>query len=118
MCVMEFAPVYLLYRLFYLPVIFLHHWYIDGSRAFGHALIATFERVDETIAIRVTLKHYFQPLYKDYSIVGRILGIVFRSGRIVIGLVVYLAIAAVFIGAYLAWVLIPPAIIAYAVRNV
>jgi hypothetical protein len=115
---MQYAAVYLLIRFIYRPVVFFRHWYVDGSRAFGHAFISTLEKLDETIAIRITLKYFFQPLYKDFSIVGRILGVIFRTGRIAIGTVVYAAVIAIFVAAYLFWLGIPPLILSYVIRNI
>jgi len=115
---MEFSLVYLLYGFVERPLVFLHHWYVDGSRVFAHALVSLLERLDQTIAIRITLKFFFQPLYKDFTAVGRILGVIFRSARILIGLAVYLSVVGVFLVVYLAWLSVPPAIIYYAARNI
>lgn len=96
---------------------FFHHWYVDGSRVLVHKFVSILEEVDKSMAIRLTLKYFFQPLYKDYTIVGRILGVVFRSGRILIGSVFYLFIGVVFLAIYLIWLLIPPTIALLALTN-
>ena len=111
---MNFALVYLINRFFYRIGDFFHHWYWDGSRNFARALIAFLENLDRTFAVRLTFKFLFQPLYKDYSAVGRILGVIFRSGRIAIGLIIYTFSALLFFSIYLAWLLLPPALIIYA----
>ena len=56
--------------------------------------MVTLTAADQSFAVAITLRHFFEPLYKDYSIVGRVLGIVFRSARVVIGGVCYLFLAA------------------------
>jgi hypothetical protein len=114
---MDFALVYLVQRFFYRFFDFFHHWYVGGSRVFAHAFISTLEAADRTFAVKITLKYFFQPLYKDYTAIGRILGVVFRTGRILIGAVIYLAIALIFVAAYLVWLAIPATIIFYAARN-
>jgi hypothetical protein len=114
---MDFALVYLLQRFFYRFFDFFHHWYIDGSRVFAHAFISALEAADRTFAVSITLKYFFQPLYRDYTAIGRILGIVFRTGRIIIGAAVYLAIALLFAAAYLVWLAVPATVIFYAARN-
>ena len=111
---MNFAPNYLVGRLIYRFIDFFHHWYIDGSRNFFHWLTNYLEQLDRSLAFRVTLKHFFQPLYGDYTIVGRILGIIFRILRLAIGLVVYVFILFFSLSSYLIWLLIPILIIAYA----
>ncbi len=112
---MAFAPLYVLHRLFYRIIQFFHHWYVDGSRLFAHAFIGMLESVDQTIAFRVTALHFFEPLYKDYSIIGRILGVIFRSGRLALGAVVYLFLIGCSALIYVAWAAIPIAAIFYAV---
>lgn len=114
---MNFALVYLLHRALYRLGDFFHHWYIDGTRAFAHKFISLLEELDRTFAISITFRYLFQPLYKDYSVVGRIVGFVFRSGRILIGGVVYVFVAVLFLVAYFAWLVIPPAILFYAWRH-
>jgi len=114
---MNFAPNYLAVRLFYRLLDFFHHWYVDGSRNFTHYFINFLEGLDRWIAFRITLKHFFQPLYKDYTLIGRILGVIFRSGRLTIGLVIYTFVSVLFLAIYLIWLAIPPSIIFYAISN-
>lgn len=114
---MDFAPVYLIQRLFYRFVDFFHHWYVDGSRAIGHSFIGTLESADRSLALKITLKYFFRPLYGDYSPVGRVLGIIFRTFRILIGAVVYAVVAALFVAFYVAWLAVPAVIIIYAAKG-
>lgn len=104
---MNFAPGYLVGRLFYRIFDFFHHWYVDGSRAYAHWVVNFFEQMEQTFALKVTIQYFFHPLYKDYTIVGRILGIIFRTGRIVVASILYLFFAAAFSALYLLWILIP-----------
>jgi hypothetical protein len=115
---MDFAPIYLLQRFFYRIGDFFHHWYIDGSRVFGDRFMLTLTAADQSFAVAITLRHFFEPLYKDYSIIGRILGIIFRTGRVLIGAVVYLFIAAVFAVVYVVWLLIPVVALWYAIVGI
>ena len=114
---MDFSFAYLVQRFFYHLFDFFHHWYVDGSRRFAHSFISALESADRTFAVKITLRHFFEPLYRDYSVIGRILGIVFRTGRVIIGSIIYCAVAIVFVVAYVVWLVIPVAIIFYAVRN-
>jgi hypothetical protein len=111
---MNFAIIYLAHRILYRLGDFFHHWYWDGSRNFARAFIASLENLDRTFAVRLTFKFLFQPLYKDYSPVGRLLGPIFRSGRVAIGGLVYVCFALLFFFVYLAWLLLPPVLIIYA----
>jgi len=114
---MDFSIIYLIRRFFYRGFDFFHHWYFDGSRAFGLHFMSTLIATDRSLAIKVTAHHFFEPLYKDYTFIGRILGVVFRTIRIAIGLLVYLSIVAAFVAAYLAWLSIPVLIIYYAAKT-
>jgi hypothetical protein len=114
---MDFAPVYLIQRFFYRLVDFFHHWYVDGSRAIGHRFVTALEEADRSLAIKITIRYFFQPLYRDYSAIGRVLGVIFRTGRILVGLVVYSVIMALFLVLYLAWLLVLPLIVYYATRG-
>jgi hypothetical protein len=114
---MAFAPVYLLYRFFYRLYDFFHHWYVDGSKLIFGYVINLFEGLDQTFALKITVKHFFQPLYKDYSPVGRILGVFFRSGRIIVGFFVYLLLGIAFAAIYLFWIAIPITVMFYAADN-
>jgi hypothetical protein len=115
---MNFALIYLIHRFFYRLFDFFHHWYIDGSRHFAHVFISFLERLDEVFAVKITLKYFFHPLYGDYTIVGRVLGIIFRSFRILIGGAVYVLAGLVFLVIYLGWLAVPPIILWYAARNI
>ena len=75
------------------------------------------EEADRSLAVKITAQHFFRPLYGDYSPVGRVVGVIFRAGRIVIGLVVYAVIAVLFLLFYLAWLAVPATIIFYAARG-
>lgn len=115
---MDFAPIYLAQRFFYRIGEFFHHWYVDGSRAIGRKFMLALSIADQSFAIKVTLHHFFEPLYKDYSAIGRIMGVVFRTGRILLGGIVYVLIAAFFAAVYVVWLAIPIAILWYIVTGI
>lgn len=114
---MDFSFVYLAQRLLYRFLDFFHHWYVDGSRSIARRFMATMRSADSSFAVAITLRHFFEPLYKDYSIIGRIMGIFFRTLRVLIGGVFYLFLALIFAIAYVIWLAIPVFIIYYAARN-
>ena len=80
---MDFAPIYLAQRFFYRIGEFFHHWYVDGSRAIGRKFMLALSIADQSFAIKVTLHHFFEPLYKDYSVIGRILGLSRGSASVI-----------------------------------
>ena len=104
---MNFSLIYLVSRFFFRLSDFFHHWYIDGSRRIAHWGLSVFERFDRVIAFRITLRHFSKPLYRDYSIVGRILGVIFRSARLCVGVGMYIPLGLLWAGVYLLWIAIP-----------
>lgn len=115
---MNFSLVYIFGRLFFRIKDFFHHWYVDASRYFFHRFISFLENLDQTLAFQMTLRHMFEPLYKDYSIMGRILGPIFRFGRVLVGFVVYAIVGVLFLTFYLAWLLLPVAALVSAVKPI
>ncbi len=114
---MDFSIVYVARRFFYRVLDFFHHWYIDGSRLIGRQFMAAMTAADQSLAVAITLRHFFEPLYKDYSVIGRILGIVFRTFRILIGGIFYLFLVLLFAFAYVVWLAIPVIILSYVIKN-
>ena len=115
---MEFAPVYIVVRFAYRIVDFFHHWYVDGTRVFLRRAMLFLHELNRTFAVFVTFKHFFEPLYKDYSIPGRVWGVVFRTGRVVLGILFTLCFAVLFLAAYLFWILLPPLTVFFSVNNI
>ena len=101
------ALAYVSTRAFMLFVGFLRHWYVDGFIYVVHQGLSILEQLDQTLALKITLRHMFEPLYQDYSIVGRVLGIIFRTFRVIIGGAIYAVISTITIAIYLIWALIP-----------
>lgn len=94
---------YLLGRALYRIRLFISDWYIGGFRLVSSRTVNMLESLDRTWALWITFKNIFQPLYQDHTFTGRILGFIFRSIRIVIGLCLY---ALVIAGAFIVYALI------------
>lgn len=104
---MNITAVYLFQRFFYRIFEFLRHWYVKSLFIYSHRVINFLERLDKTLALKVTLRHLFQPLYKDYSFIGYVLGFLFRAMRVVSAGLVYLVIIALALFFYVIWLLAP-----------
>ena len=92
---MNFAIGYCLYRAGYECVTFVRRWYGEGLRIIVRKFIAILERLDRTLALKVTAKNLIKPLYKDQTPLGYLLGFVLRAGRIVVSIIVYSGVVAV-----------------------
>ena len=92
---------------------FIRHWYKDGSCRFLESWSSVAGSLEQLIAVRITLKNFFKPLYQDYSIIGRIIGPVFRLIRVLFGLLVHAIVIILFFAVYLVWLCIPVGLVAY-----
>lgn len=106
------AFVYLGKRFFYRILDFLRHWYVKSMRMYWNYVINKLERLDLVLAWKITLKNLFQPLYRDFSIIGRVLGFIFRASRLLVGGFVYIVVFFVAIGIYVVWIGIPAYLVA------
>lgn len=108
---MNTAPSYLFKRFFYRIKEFLRHWYVKSARLYWHFVISKLEKLDYTLAWKITIKNLFNPLYKDYSIIGYVLGFVFRLFRLLFSSAIYAAIFIFAASLFIIWALIPPAVL-------
>lgn len=104
---MSFSVVYLIQRFFYRIYKFFYDWYVGGFLAIGGAAVVVFEGLDQTVAFEITLRHLFEPLYQDRTILGYILGFIFRFFRVLVGGVLYASLFLLTLAIYLAWAVIP-----------
>lgn len=108
---MDIFLVYLFDRFIYRISHFIRHWYVDSFVTYSHFVVSWLERLDQVIALKVTWRNLFQPMYQERNIFGYVFGFVFRSIRLVIGIIVYGAILCLAIAVFSAWAVIPPYIL-------
>ncbi len=109
------ALLYLSGRLVFRVGDFFHHWYVDGTKRFAHATISFFAQLDRTLALRMTAWHFSEPLYGDYTVIGHIMGFLFRFFRVLVGLAVYACVSVIVVLAAIVWLFLPPILFFYAV---
>lgn len=107
--------LYLFERLIFRVGNFFHHWYRDGVKAIANYTVSFFAGLDRGFALRINVRYFFEPLYGDYTITGRIIGFLFRSIRVLLGLVAYIFSGILFLIAAVIWFLLPPFLIVYAI---
>lgn len=90
---------------------FLRHWYIKSFKIYSNFVFDQLQKMDRTLAWRVNVRYLFQPLYKDYSIIGYVLGFILRIGRLLGISIIYLVVFLFVIVAYVIWLMIPIAIV-------
>jgi hypothetical protein len=104
---MNFSLIFLVHRLLYRIYAFLKHWYVGGFMTIARRTVGILESLDQVLAVKITARYFFKPLYQDYSILGYILGFVFRSIRLFTGGLVYLLITLTAVAIYLIWAGLP-----------
>ncbi|MFH0806613.1 MAG: hypothetical protein V1885_02735 [Candidatus Brennerbacteria bacterium] len=111
---MSAALIYVFRRAVYRIAEFLRHWYVKSAKIYFNFVLNRLERLDYFFAWRITARHLFHPLYGDYSIVGYVLGFMFRSLRFLVASAIYAVFLVVALGAYIVWLLIPPLLLVLA----
>ena len=103
----NFILVYLFSAAFNRIKLFLKNWYPDSFFKFWDFLLKILRRLDKKLAIKVTIRHWLEPLYQDKTIVGYILGFIFRTIRIILAALIYLTIFIIVLSLYLIWAAVP-----------
>ncbi len=98
---------YIFNRFIYRVLDFFRHWYINSFYIYTYRVISFLRKIDKRLAIVITWRYLFQPLYQDRTFIGYFLGFLFRIGRLVFAALVYFLIIAVAILFYLVWLAIP-----------
>jgi hypothetical protein len=86
---------------------FIKDWYPNSFFKFWNFLLNTLKQLDKTFAIKVTIRHWLKPLYQDETIIGYILGFIFRTIRIILAALIYLMIFIIVLSLYLIWAAVP-----------
>jgi len=108
---MSYPLVYLINRFRYRLVEFLKHWYVNAFLIISHRTVSFLERLDRTLALKITFRNFFRPLYQDYTLLGYLLGFFFRFWRILFASLVYLVVIIVALFIYAGWAAMPVYII-------
>ena len=104
---MESVPIYLANRFYYRIKELIRHWFVGSFFFISHRTLNILSALDRNLALKVTFRHWFKPLYQDYSAIGYGMAFVLRTARIFIASVLYLIVIVVAAVAYLIWVATP-----------
>ncbi len=96
---------------------FFYFWYVSSSKSFWRKEIGFIKGIERDIGVFINLKLLFQPIFGDYSYMGRVIGPIFRLGRVLIGFIIMIISIAVILGIYLIWIILPPLAFLMAVLN-
>ena len=87
---------------------FFSFWYIRSSKLFLNKEILFIKGIERDIGVFINLKLIFQPIFGDYSYMGRVIGPIFRLGRVFMGFLIMAISLAVMVAVYLIWIILPP----------
>jgi hypothetical protein len=87
---------------------FLSFWYVRGSQDFWHREVNMIKGVGRDIGVLINLKLIFQPIYGDYSLIGKLIGPIFRLCRVFFGILLAIFLSFLIIACYALWLLLPP----------
>jgi len=96
---------------------FLLFWYVQGSKDFWRREIKMVKGVERDIGILINLKLIFQPIYSDYSLIGKLIGPIFRLGRVFLGCLFVVFLSGLIIVCYALWLLLPPVALVMICKN-
>ncbi len=96
---------------------FIWHWYVVSFEIFAHITVSFLEKLDRFFAFKISLRHIFKPLYQDRSVIGYVLGFIFRLMRIILGGISYGIIIVAAAILFLGWAFIPLFIIFKALKS-
>ncbi len=77
-------PIYLIQKLIQRIAEFFEHWYVHSFVFLSTELVDFLTNLDQTFALKITVRNWSKPLYQDYTPLGYILGFIGRTGRIII----------------------------------
>lgn len=87
---------------------FFSFWYVRSSRDFWNKEIGFIKGIERDIGVIINLKLITQPIFGDYSYMGRVIGPIFRLGRVLVGFIIMSASVFAVIIMYLIWIILPP----------
>lgn len=96
---------------------FFYIWYVQGTFDFWNKEAAFLRAVERDVGFIVHVKHIADPLFGDYTLMGRFIGFIFRIGFIIFGFSITAASVAAVVSLYLLWMIIPPITFFYLLSN-
>lgn len=102
-----YAITYLGERFWYRVFEFLRNWYVKSAKTYANYIVNKLEEIDRHIAWKITLRHLFDPLFGDYTFIGRVISFPIRLIRLIMGGIFYVIFICVAASIFVVWSLIP-----------
>lgn len=88
-------------------LLFPHFWFIEGTIFFLRLFRNVTIYAEQAAAFTLNIRFFFVPLFGDYSLLGRVMGIIFRTLRIGFGLIFIPFVSSIVLFLFFFWLLIP-----------
>lgn len=86
---------------------FLYFWYFKGSLDFWRRELDFIKSTERDMGLVLNLKLITQPIFGDYTYMGRIIGPIFRLFRVLSSVIILLISCLAIIVAYFIWIALP-----------
>jgi|GEM_PF-1244891 hypothetical protein len=96
---------------------FIVFWYWRSSKDFWQREVNFIKRTERDIGILINLKLILQPIYSDYTFIGRLIGPFFRLFRVLLGCVCVVFFSFLIVVIYLLWLVLPPIALVMIIKN-
>lgn len=97
---------------------FFVHWYWHGA-LFAYGTVRKMLRwLDHVFGLRVNARFLFHPLYQERNVTGYLLGFIFRSLRLILGVLVGAVLCVCAVVVFVLWVGIPVYILVRVVQYI
>ena len=87
---------------------FFYDWYFVFPRIFWKKVFRFFKDLDRSLALKSMVRHWFSPLYQDYTLPGYFIGVFIRTGWIISDVFFYTIFFALALLFFLVWLLFLP----------
>ncbi len=94
-------------RFLYLPLYIFKFWFIDGVLVWLRIWENSLFYLEEDLSVGLMFRLLFVPLYHDRSITGRILSLLFRLSRIILGLFSFGFVSLIVLSLSVIWIASP-----------
>ncbi len=96
---------------------FVFKWYLTDSKTYWDGVISFIKFMDRDLGLVANIYNWTSPLYGDYSLIGKAIGPIFRTFRIILSAFAYLGIIIIAFFLYVLWLALPLGILAMIFLN-
>ena len=82
-------------------------WYLKSPLWAYSLYLRTLRELEISIGVRDMIRNLRRPLFQDYTLQGRIIGLIIRLFRILLGMLLYAGIAVLYLAGYALWLALP-----------